>query len=100
MEACRFHQDEDRFLSTSLSPSYYDTFKFPRLCQLYYDLSLQENGCTPYLNAKETTGSPKVSTAEGLGVDDGEIVGVGGSGGKSLHCWIRLDRPRCRSLER
>ena len=46
------------------------------------------------------TGLPEVSTAEGLEVDDGKVVGVGGSGGESPHCWIRLDHPRCRSLER
>ena len=52
----------------SLSPSHYET------CY------------TPYLNAKETTGSPEVLTAEGLEVDDGEVVGIGGSGGESPHC--------------
>ena len=47
---------------------------------------LQLNDRTPYLNAKKTTGLPEVSTAEGLEVDNGKVVGVGGSGGKPPHC--------------
>ena len=68
-------------MKISLSPSHYE------MCY------------TRYLNAKKTTGSPEVSTAEGLEVDNGE-VGIGGSGGELPHCWIRLDHPRCGSLER
>ena len=77
-----FYHDEDRFLKISLSPSHYE------MCY------------TPYLNTKETTGSPEVSTAEGLEVDDGEVAGIGGSGGELPHCWIQLDHRRCQSLER
>ena len=77
---CCFHQGQDRFLKISLSPSHYET------C------------CTPYLNAKETTGLPEMSTAKRLGVDDGKVVGAGGSGGAPPHCWIRLDHLRCRFL--
>ena len=40
--------------------------------------------------------------AFGKNEGDGEIVGfcIDSSGGKPLHCWIRLDHPRCQSLER
>ena len=48
-----------------------------------------------YLYAKETTELPEVSTAKGLEVDDGKVVGVGGSDSESPPCWIRLDHPRC-----
>ena len=101
MEACRFHQDKDRFLRTSLSPSHYNTLKFPRLCQLLstiYPKSFVRKA-VPLTLMPKTTGSPEVSTVKGLGVNKREVVGVGGSGGESPRCWIRLDHPRCRSLE-
>ena len=36
----------------------------------------------------KTTGSPEMSTTEGLEVDDGEVVGfdVGGGGGETPQC--------------
>ena len=102
MEACRFHQDEDRFLRTSLSPSHYDTLKFPRLCRLLS--TIYQEGfvrkAAPLTSMPKTTGSPEVSTVEGPGVDEREVVGVAGIGDEPPHCWIRLDHPRCRSLER
>ena len=75
---------------------------FFRLCQLLSMTypRLQLDGRTPYLNAKETTGSPKVSIAEGLGAGNGGVVCVGDSSGKPPHCWIQLDHQKCRSLKR
>ena len=49
----------------------------------------------------KTTGSPDVPVSR-RNEGDGEVVGfsVGSSGGKPPHCWIRLDHPKGRSLER
>lgn len=38
-----------------------------------------------YLNAKETTKWPKVSTVKRLKIDDSEVVSIGGSGDKQLY---------------
>lgn len=38
-----------------------------------------------YLNVKETTRLPKMSTAEGQKVDNNKVVGIGNSGTKPLY---------------